>query len=423
MRTVTMSRTLIVLIVLALALSLTTGTALARLVFTRPSVAPSSPSSGPEVTIVRAFYTAINDALQTGDVLALERLVADDVVEHPDRLGTSPGRAGLVETLAALRVTFPGLQLVVEDVRSAGDQIAARVQIKGVTGRFLGLALSSAHVPWGPIDLFRVDGGAIVEHWGVPPDAALFLPLTQAPIQIDHDPRRSIALERRDYAPNASWSEEVAFGPVLIMGQTGSLTITINDPGTTPALLVHIARPGGNQTGEPIGDEVAATVVPGELLMLPEGTRFTTSNWNPTTESILVLTLRVPAIPAGAPAQATTAPDGVTRSPQAMGPAAAIPPDALVQIGQMTLNPGAELPSHITAGPEFLIVESGSLALMTGEEMAWVRRGDRPESSGERLSTLQTGDGAMVPPDAIATYRNTGEIPVTVFVLTILAAA
>jgi predicted ester cyclase len=415
-------RTLLILAGLTLALTLTTGTALARLLFAPPTVATRSPASGPEVTLVRHFYAAVNDALSTGDVQPLDRLVAENLVEHPARAGVALGRASLVETLTALRAGYPNLQLVVEDVRSDGDQVAARIRVDGASGRFLGIPLGAGQVPWGTIDLFRVADGVIAEHWGVPSDAALFTPLTQATIHLSSDARRRVGLERRDFAPGSYWPEELAAGPVLIMGQIGSMTVTIDKPASTPALLVHNAPMGGPQAGEQIGKGVVATLVPGDLLVLPEGARFSTSNSAGTAAAILVLTLEMPAIPGGAPMPDPLPPVGITRQVKAVGMAASIPSDAVVQIGRMALGPGAELPLHTATGPELLVVEDGSLGVGAGDKMAWVQHGSNSWLSGERAPTLQAGDGALVPLGAMASYRDTSATATTVLVLTILPA-
>ena len=421
MRTATVPRTALALATLVIVLSLTTGIALARLVFDAPNKPSSSPTTGPEVMLVQRFYAAVNESLQTGNTDELVDIVAEDIVEHPIRAGTSPGRAGLVETVTALRATFPNLHLVFEELRAAGNQVTARVRVEGSNGGFLGIPIDVSRAPWGPIDLFRIEGGVVVEHWGVPPADALFVPLSQAPISVPNDPRRSIALERREFAPDATWSGEVTGGPVVIIGQSGSMTVSV-DGSDTPALLVHKPLPGGTQASEPIGDGVIATLVPGDLLVLPQATRFTAGNWGPAVAAILLLTLDVPAVPGGAQTADALPPGGVTRSPQALGPAAAISPSAVVRVGRMTLGPGTELPSHPAAGPELLVVEGGTLVLTADQELAWVRHGSDPESSGTHLASVEMGDGATVSPGAVATYRNASQAPVTVLLLTILPA-
>ena len=101
---------------------------------------------GPEVALVHDFYTAVNGVLATGSANNLGDLtdiVADTFVEHPHRPGTSPGRAGLIEMLTAVRLTRPAMRIVVEDVRSDGDQVAARVRVEGAGGAFLGIPLEA----------------------------------------------------------------------------------------------------------------------------------------------------------------------------------------------------------------------------------------------------------------------------------------
>lgn len=421
-------RALVLLAVLVLALSLTGGTVLARTVFVRPAPALPAPTSGPDVALVRAFYAAVNGVLATGspdDLADLSALVADDFVEYPNRPGTSPGRAGLLEALTAVRRTHPALRLVVEDVRSLGDHVAARIRLEGADGTFLGIPLDAAQVPWGPIDLFRVDGGAIVEHWGVPGASAHLLPLTQGAIALPGgaaDPRRRPALERRTYAPVATWSGETAIGPVLILGQTGTVKVTVDVAAPIPARLVHAGAHGRAAAGEPIAAGVAATVVPGDLLVLAPGTRFTSSNWEAMPATVLLVTLEEPVIPGGAPITKVPPPEGITRATVATGPAVPIPSEATVRIGWMTLAQGSAFPTRTAGGIELLLVASGALALVSGDEPAWISRGDNPGSTAAHLATLAAGDAAAISPNALVGYRNTGGDPVTLLLLTILPA-
>ena len=200
------------------------------------------------------------------------------------------------------------------------------------------------------------------------------------------------------------------------------MQVTIDEAAAIPARLVHKATPGHASVGEPIAAGITATIVPGDLLVLAQGTRYTSSNWDASPATVLVLTLETPAIPGGDLVAEPFTPEGITRTPVATGPAAAIPPEATVRIGRMVLSPGSELPVHIAGGAELLIVEAGALTLTAGEQLAWVRRGANPESSGEHLAILTAGDAAMVPPGAVVSYRNTSDTPVAVLLLTILPA-
>jgi hypothetical protein len=326
----------------------------------------------------------------------------------------------LIETLAALRATFPGLQFVVDDVRADGGQVAARIRLTRTTGIFLGMPLGVTEVPWGPIDLFRVEHGKIAEHWGVPANAPHLAPVNLAPVDLDGGLRRGIRLERRTYDEDASWREEIAPGTVFMLGQTGRLTVAIDDPAATPARLIHAAAPGARPGTEVIGNGVNAILTSDDLVMLPSGTRYTTANDGAEPAEVVVLTLTVPTIPNGAPMQVSAAPPGIAWEVLAIAPAAKLPENAVVQIGRMTLGDGAGIPLHATDGPEVLTVESGALALYVGGELAWVRRdAEAGTFAGTHSAIARSSDGVTIPRGATATYRATGAQPTSVLVLTI----
>ena len=130
--------------------------------------------TGPAVTaaanvdLVRHFYAAVAAVLATGDVALLDSSVSPDLIEHPARPGAASGRDGFVRALLALRATFPGLTLVVDDVRAAGeDQVLARVHTEGAeSGVFLGRPVPASFGEWGPLEVWRIADGQLVERWG-----------------------------------------------------------------------------------------------------------------------------------------------------------------------------------------------------------------------------------------------------------------
>jgi predicted ester cyclase len=57
-----------------------------------------------------------------------------------------------------------------------GDRVAARVVMRGThMGEFQGLAPTGKRVEVKAIDMFRISGGKIVEHWGHADDPTDFL--------------------------------------------------------------------------------------------------------------------------------------------------------------------------------------------------------------------------------------------------------
>lgn len=82
------------------------------------------------------------------------------------------GRAALVESLSALLAAFSDLAVSVEDTIAEGDRVAVRWSAAAVhTGDFRGLPPSmrvpatGLRVSFTAIDLCRLEGGLIVEHW------------------------------------------------------------------------------------------------------------------------------------------------------------------------------------------------------------------------------------------------------------------
>jgi hypothetical protein len=138
------------------------------------------------VDLVRRFYAEVGAVLATGDAALLDRTVAVDLVEHPMRPGAASGRDGFARALLTLRAVFAGPTLVVDDVRAAGDdQVVARVHTSGVeSGVFLGRPVPPSLGEWGPIEVWRIADGHLVERWGGPVPAVL-LPLGQTTISVD----------------------------------------------------------------------------------------------------------------------------------------------------------------------------------------------------------------------------------------------
>jgi predicted ester cyclase len=207
-------------------LALATGLALLAASAAIRDAGIAAPAAGGEtrVALVRDFYDAANTLLATGDPAPLDRIVSPDLVEHPARLGTERGRAALVRALLSRRAAFPALRLVLEEARPGdGDLAIARVRVDGAAaGAFLGLPVPGAFAAWGPLDLFRVAGGRIVEHWGEP-EPLLVLPLEQA--TVDPFPAAqagSLLVSRIDLPPSAAVDVGRVGVTEVLVGEAGS---------------------------------------------------------------------------------------------------------------------------------------------------------------------------------------------------------
>jgi steroid delta-isomerase-like uncharacterized protein len=80
------------------------------------------------------------------------------------------------ETFSEAREAFPDMRVTVEDLIAEGDKVTARVTMRGThQGEFQGIAPTGKRVEVEAIDMFRINDGKIVEHWGHADDPTSFL--------------------------------------------------------------------------------------------------------------------------------------------------------------------------------------------------------------------------------------------------------
>jgi len=115
---------------------------------------------------VRRFY---EEVVGRGSTAAAEELLSADLLDHGVPPMFLPGRAGFLQFAASLKTAFPDLRVTVEDLIAEGDQVAARVSVRGThKGVLLGrLAATGRSATWAGIDIFRLVDGKIVERWNV----------------------------------------------------------------------------------------------------------------------------------------------------------------------------------------------------------------------------------------------------------------
>ena len=114
---------------------------------------------------IRRIYDLIN----AGDIDGFGRLLSDDFVEREDLPGFAPTRDGVIEYFRMLRVSFPDLRMVVEDVIASGDKAVARVRLTAThKSPFVGIPATGKQVQVSLIDIIRFgDDGRAREHWGL----------------------------------------------------------------------------------------------------------------------------------------------------------------------------------------------------------------------------------------------------------------
>jgi len=110
--------------------------------------------------VLHAIYEAIN----TGNLALLDKVVAPDYVEHSEGFqGIEPFR----QQITAFRAAFPDLRVTIEELLIAGDRFASRTTVTGThTGDLMGMPATGKHISVEAVDIGRIENGLAKERWG-----------------------------------------------------------------------------------------------------------------------------------------------------------------------------------------------------------------------------------------------------------------
>jgi predicted ester cyclase len=118
----------------------------------------------------RVLERIFDEGFATGNDAIVDEICSPDLVEH--QFGLAGGGAeAIAHVKAAIRDVHravPDISFTIEDAVESGDIIWVRVRAQGTaTGPFFGPP-SGRPIDFMVIDVARVAGGRITEHWGVP---------------------------------------------------------------------------------------------------------------------------------------------------------------------------------------------------------------------------------------------------------------
>lgn len=135
------------------------------------------------IALVRRYKTEI---LNSRDVDALGEVAAVDYLDHAAFPGQAPGLEGLRQRAARLFQWFDP-HWTIDDVVAARDMVVLRWHFTGRhVGEYLGLAATGKPCVMRGIDMYRVRGGRMCEHWNVVDNLSFaqqvgLIPFTQPP--------------------------------------------------------------------------------------------------------------------------------------------------------------------------------------------------------------------------------------------------
>ena len=112
----------------------------------------------------------IEDGFNRGDLSVADDVISPDQVEHqtfgPDH---APGAEGVKAVISSLHRAFSDFHLAIDDLVVDGDKVWLRMTGTGTNdGSFMGHPPTGRRMHIDVFDVVRVEGGRIVEHWGVP---------------------------------------------------------------------------------------------------------------------------------------------------------------------------------------------------------------------------------------------------------------
>lgn len=140
---------------------------------------------------VRVVERMLVDGFAGGNTRVVDELCAPDIVEHQFGLA-GRGEAALAKIrkgMTDVHAGFPDLRFTLADWAVNGDLVWLRAEGTATnTGPFMGPP-TGLPVEFTVIDVARVQGGRIVEHWGVPDRFAILLRLGRIapPVAPDDD--------------------------------------------------------------------------------------------------------------------------------------------------------------------------------------------------------------------------------------------
>ncbi|MEU9152058.1 ester cyclase [Streptomyces sp. NPDC048417] len=115
-----------------------------------------------------AAQTAFGEAVVSGNLDALDEIVASHSVDHDPAPGQGPGPEGYKGMFGELREAFPDLNVQVEHLMATDDELAFAYVITGThLGPLLGRPATGRKVSYRGMQISRFDSdGKLVERWG-----------------------------------------------------------------------------------------------------------------------------------------------------------------------------------------------------------------------------------------------------------------
>jgi steroid delta-isomerase-like uncharacterized protein len=114
----------------------------------------------------KAIRRRYHDAWNAGDTVALDGIMAPDVINHSPLPGQPQGVDGFKAAIQMMRGGVPDLSITIDSAVAEGDLVSTRWTGTGThTGDLMGIPATGKQVTVVGIDICRISGDRIVEYW------------------------------------------------------------------------------------------------------------------------------------------------------------------------------------------------------------------------------------------------------------------
>ena len=123
-----------------------------------------------------------DDVFVNHDLSRLDEYMRDDYIQHnPD---CPQGKAGFVQFFTEIFTAIPDFKYTLLKIVAEDDLVFIYCRTTGThKGTWLGMPATGNHLDFNVVDIFRLEGGLIAEHWDVADTLTLFTTIGKAQIR------------------------------------------------------------------------------------------------------------------------------------------------------------------------------------------------------------------------------------------------
>ncbi len=416
-----------------------TGVALVAASFLLVSSSQGAGNSQASMQPISAYVAAVNRMLQSGDPTALDSVLSETFVEQGPASVFGGDRSGLVRYLRALRATYPGLRVTLEDALASETRVSLRLTYRGQrVEAFLGREPPPASPTWTTIDLFRIEAGKVAEHWASDSGIGLFQPLVPVDGDVSIDGADVISIARMH--PVGSKMLPIRLpGAAVVIIEEGALTAQSGASWRIVSAANHVlnAIAAGHEAVLHVGDVAVLPAVAPVIQAADQRSSFIVVAAIPP-QSVIDSTSSDPNH--GRPTAVTSTILNALRSPRSaepvvaggvaverlalVNPRTAVSNTIAIDLSCAVLPPGAELDLSGIHGIAAVAVETGRAEVAPNDGRLMIQRIERsgdeaPATPLEEPVLLRDGDAAVVPADANGRIRNASGDRVLLLIVTV----